>query len=314
MPFLVFDSGMIIGFRGRHLSVGLIVLLSLFLSPSDVLRAHGEEARADGEASSPEAVIRTLVRANAEKNLATLSRLMAHDADIISYTVGGRKYVGWTEFARDMQEEFKSVTRLDIPIKELRVWIRGDTAWFAMELDYIRYVGHGSDQTRTVLPLRETGVLERRHGRWVLHSWHESFSGPRFDAAGTPPLASPVSTAAGVESDDERPDLSGEWEIQEEDKAYTATLDRNGDGSYTHQGGTIKTTKFANRLWQGTWQQSGNDREGGFEVLLSEDGTQAKGIWWYTRVGSRTNIPPRQHGGTYVWRRLTPPPSSRSTQ
>lgn len=305
---------MAIEFRGRRQPVALTILLSLSLSLSDAIGAHGEEGSTDDESSSPEAVIRTLVRANAEKNLATLSRLMAHDADIVSYTVGGRKYVGWTEFARDMREEFESVTRLEIPIKELRVWIRGDTAWFAMELDYIRYAGHGGDQTRTVLPLRETGVLERRHGRWVLHSWHESFSGPRFDAAGTPPIASPISTAAGAESDDERPDLSGEWEIQEEDKAYKATLDRNGNGSYTHQGGTIKTTKFVNRLWQGTWQQSGNDRDGGFEVLLSEDGTEAKGIWWYTRVGSRTNIPPRQHGGTYVWKRLTPPPSSRSTR
>ncbi|HKW86786.1 MAG TPA: hypothetical protein VJM82_06930, partial [Nitrospiraceae bacterium] len=63
-----------------------------------------------------------------------------------------------------------------------------------------------------------------------------------------------------------------------------------------------------------TWRQTGNDREGGFEVLLSEDGTDAKGIWWYTRVGDRNNIPPREHGGTYVWKRLTPPPTSAATR
>ncbi len=307
---------MVIGFRSRQESVVLTVLLSLslFLAFGDTLWAHGVEETADDEASGPEAVIRTLVRANAEKDLATLSRLMAHDADIISYSIGGRKYVGWTDFVRDMREEFESVARLEIPIQNLKVWMRGDTAWFAMELDYIRYVNRGDDQTRTVLPLRETGVLERRHGRWVLHSWHESSRGPRFDAAVTQPVADFVATAVEPGTDGERPDLSGEWEIQEEDKTYNATLDRNGNGSYTYQGGTIKTTKFLNRLWQGTWQQSGNDREGGFEVLLSEDGTQAKGIWWYTRVGSRTNIPPRQHGGTYVWKRLTPPPSSPSTR
>jgi hypothetical protein len=37
--------------------------------------------------------------------------------------------------------------------------------------------------------------------------------------------------------------------------------------------------------------------------VLSEDGSQAKGIWWYTRVGTKDHIPPRQHGGTYLWRR-----------
>jgi hypothetical protein len=109
------------------------------------------------------------------------------------------------------------------------------------------------------------------------------------------------------------PDLSGEWEILEveDDKRYRATLDKAGNGLYTQQGGQFVTTKYADRLWEGTWQQPGNDREGGFELLLSEDGTQAKGVWWYSRVGTQKNIPPREHGGTYLWKRLTPPPSTR---
>ena len=44
-------------------------------------------------APGPEEVLRALVRANAEKDLATLSSLMAHDGDIISYSIGGRQYV-----------------------------------------------------------------------------------------------------------------------------------------------------------------------------------------------------------------------------
>jgi hypothetical protein len=99
-------------------------------------------------------------------------------------------------------------------------------------------------------------------------------------------------------------DLSGEWEIQEEDKSYRATLDKNGNGTYPYQGGRITTTSFVDRKWLGTWHQTGNDREGGFDVLLSEDGSEAKGVWWYTRVGDRKNIPPRQWGGSYVWKRL----------
>jgi len=35
------------------------------------------------EPSDPESAIRRMVRANAQKDLPTLSRLMAHDADII---------------------------------------------------------------------------------------------------------------------------------------------------------------------------------------------------------------------------------------
>ena len=138
------------------------------------------------EPSDPESAVRRMVRANAEKDLPTLSRLMAHDADIISYGVAGRKYVGWTELEEGMREEFVNSQKLEIPINELKVWTKGDLAWYAMELDYIRYVADGPDVKRTVLPMRETGVLERRNGHWQLLSWHESFRSAQLDG----PLAS----------------------------------------------------------------------------------------------------------------------------
>ncbi|HEY6085963.1 MAG TPA: nuclear transport factor 2 family protein, partial [Nitrospira sp.] len=125
--------------------------------------------------SGAETAIRAMVRANAEKDMAALSRLMAHDADIISYTIGGRKYVGWPDLERDMQEEFTSAAALDLPIRELKVWTKGDMAWYTMELDYIRTVVQSDGRHRALLPLRETGVLERRNGQWLLLSWHESF-------------------------------------------------------------------------------------------------------------------------------------------
>lgn len=261
-----------------------------------------------------ETTVRALVRANAEKDLPTMSRLMAHDADITSYTIGGRKYVGWSDLERDIKEEFAKVAALDLPISELKVWSKGDVGWYTMELDYVRILGQGPDQQRAILPLRETGVLERRNGQWVLLSWHESLR----NASGAMPVDDRLNDAAPhiVASSTGQsvvPDLSGEWEILEveDDKRYRATLDNDGNGLYTQHGGRFLTTKYADRHWEGTWQQPGNDREGGFELLLSEDGTQANGVWWYSRVGTQKNIPPREHGGTYLWKRLTPPPSTR---
>lgn len=99
--------------------------------------------------------------------------------------------------------------------------------------------------------------------------------------------------------------LAGEWEIQEEDRAYQATLDAKGNGPYTWQEGRIQTGKVIDRLWSGTWHQKGNDRDGGFEVLLSEDGKTANGAWWYLRIGLNANIPPRLEGGTYKMKRLS---------
>ena len=261
-----------------------------------------------------ETAVRALVRANAEKDLPAMSKLMAHDADITSYTIGGRKYVGWPDLERDIKEEFAKVAALDLPISELKVWSKGDIGWYTMELDYVRVLGQGPDQERAVLPLRETGVLERRNGQWVLLSWHESLR----NATGAMPVDDRLKPAAPrtVTSSTGQPivpDLSGEWDILEveDNKSYKATLDKIGNGPYTQHDGRFVTTKYSDRLWQGTWHQTGNDREGGFELLLSEDESQAKGVWWYSRVGTQKNIPPREHGGTYVWKRLTVPPSIR---
>ncbi|HEU4684662.1 MAG TPA: nuclear transport factor 2 family protein [Nitrospira sp.] len=269
------------------------------------------------DAASADSAIRAMVRANAEKDWKTLSRLMAHDADIISYTIGGRKYVGWPDLERDMLEEFTSAAKLEIPIRELKVWTKGDLAWYTMELDYIRTVSvsQGQRQERALLPLRETGVLERRQGQWVLLSWHESFRNSGGAVQLTDERVEPAAvtlTSAASDQNSAHVDLSGEWDIHEveDNKNYRATLDKTGNGPYTQQGGRFVTTKFEDRSWQGTWHQTGNDREGGFDVLLSEDGTQAKGVWWYTRVGDKKNIPPRQWGGTFVWKRVTAPASA----
>lgn len=100
--------------------------------------------------------------------------------------------------------------------------------------------------------------------------------------------------------------LEGVWDVHEEDRSYRATLDENGDGTYTWQNGRIMTTHYADRRWLGSWHQSGNDREGGFELTMSSDGSRAEGRWWYTRVGRRRNIPPGDWGGSYLWIRLSP--------
>ena len=155
--------------------LGLVAWWSLVLFIGTATTALAEEP------SDPESAIRRMIRANAEKDLPTLSRMMAHDADIISYAVAGRKYVGWDELERGLRDEFINAQKLEIPIHELKVWRKGDLAWYAMELDYIRYVADGNQLKRMVLPMQETGVLERRDGRWLLLSWHESFRSSKID-------------------------------------------------------------------------------------------------------------------------------------
>ncbi len=285
--------------RQARLVIALVSMI-LFLGGS-----WGAWATTPGNLDDPETVIRIIVKANAEMDLKTLETHMAADEDTVGYTIGGRKYIGWKDVKQAFEEEFSMLSGLTIDILNLKVWQRGEVAWFAMEIDYNREVQTADGPIKKTWPLRDTGVLNRREGTWMLVNWHESMREPIKPLA----VARKVSpTEAGVNPVEIN--LTGEWEIQEEDKAYQATLDAKGNGPYNWQEGRLQTEKAVDRLWSGTWHQKGNDREGAFEVLLSEDGKTADGVWWYLRVGTQKNIPPREWGGTYKIKRLSPQPQA----
>jgi hypothetical protein len=98
--------------------------------------------------------------------------------------------------------------------------------------------------------------------------------------------------------------LGGEWEYHEDMGATRMALDTKGNGTYVWQNGHVTTTSVSGRRWQGKWMQEGNDREGGFEVVLSSDGTEAEGKWWYTRIGTY-HLAPREKGGECWLTRLS---------
>jgi virginiamycin B lyase len=154
----------------------LVVVRTLPSSTSASPVAHASMS------DTPEMVLRMLIRANAEKDLPTLEKHLAKDPDMIGYTIGGRKYVGAEEVLKALQKEFDAVTRLEITITDLHVWTQGEVAWFSMELNYVRHIGTDGRQKTMALPLRDTGVLQRRNGRWMMVSWHESFRLPGFDS------------------------------------------------------------------------------------------------------------------------------------
>ena len=245
---------------------------------------------------NPRQVIEAVVQAHANRDFEGMARLMAHDDKIVNYTLAGYKFVGWEQFKKFLEKEFQRVERLEIPIRELKVWVKEDKgyAWFSMEFDYIRFVRKGDQLTHNRIPLRKTGVLEKLNGEWILVSWHES----RRAVAKTAQTGSNKGSLR-LET------IQGQWLIEEEERFYCATLDHQGNGTYNWQDGRIVSRSFQGRKWTGTWHQPGNDREGGFEITFSTNGNKARGRWWYERVEQRT-IPPRKSGGPYIWTRMEP--------
>jgi hypothetical protein len=163
----------------RRRIVAFLVLSAVELAVVGVVRAEAPEI------PTPESVVRQAVLANERRDIDGMLQFFLIDPDIESYGIGGLKVVGRNELERLMRSEFLSVSALEITIKSLKIWTRENVAWFAMELDYTRVLPGRTGETRMKLELRETGVLEKRDGQWLIHSWHESLRRmPKADVAG----------------------------------------------------------------------------------------------------------------------------------
>jgi hypothetical protein len=98
-------------------------------------------------------------------------------------------------------------------------------------------------------------------------------------------------------------DLAGVWEYEDKSGSYTVVLDQEGNGTYEWENGWLETHELNEGVWTGKWFQTGNDREGGFELQWSDNAAMAKGRWWYTRIGQDQN--PLEPGGTFTMKRIS---------
>jgi hypothetical protein len=95
--------------------------------------------------------------------------------------------------------------------------------------------------------------------------------------------------------------LAGEWEYEDSGIVQILRLDEQGNGAYGWKDGRFQTGRLAGQTWSGYWSQRENDREGRFEVTLSEDFLEGRGQWWYTRIENETS--PHRPGGSFILRR-----------
>jgi hypothetical protein len=101
------------------------------------------------------------------------------------------------------------------------------------------------------------------------------------------------------------PSLAGTWAYEESGNTILITLNEYGNGTYAWKDGRFMTATYSNGVWKGSWSQRENDRDGEFEVILSQDRPKGEGRWWYTRIGSDTA--PTQPGGVFhIARQSTP--------
>jgi len=116
------------------------------------------------------------------------------------------------------------------------------------------------------------------------------------------PVAYDHSSNVSLPSEESMPEkenavLAGEWEYEEDGMVVPLRLDRFGNGTYDFKDGRFRTDLLSDHRWAGAWAQRENDREGGFEIVLSPDYREGEGRWWYTRI--ERDAAPKKSGGRF---------------
>jgi len=112
-----------------------------------------------------------------------LSKIFAHDADMVSFgTDAAERIVGWEALKELMQKQFAAIEDSKLTVKDQVIEVNkyGKTAWFSEVVDW-DVVAQG--EPANLQGLRFTGVLEKRNGKWVIVQFHASVpvSGQAFE-------------------------------------------------------------------------------------------------------------------------------------
>ena len=132
------------------------------------------KANIEIEKENIQSVLEEFIRAWETKNMEKISKIWAHDDDMINFgTDAAERWVGWESLKEKYRQMFESFEKIDFTIsnQSIKVSESGTVAWYSENMDG-DFVVKGEQVG--VKGLRITGVLEKRNGNWVIVQRHVS--------------------------------------------------------------------------------------------------------------------------------------------
>lgn len=108
------------------------------------------------------------------KDMALLSRIMAHDTDMVNFgSDAPEHFVGWEMLRESVEKMLPSLHIIRITVKDqvIKVHRFGEVAWLSEVWDWDLLVEGKPVRSEGQ---RLTGVLEKRSGKWVFVQFHNS--------------------------------------------------------------------------------------------------------------------------------------------
>ena len=156
----------------------LVFLLCLAVGCKKEEKEEAEETAVAVDLEAAEAAVNSVINQMIEsmetENMDLLSKLFAHDPDIIMFgSDAAEKFVGYEAIEESMKKQFESFEETKLTSHEclIKVHQSGEVAWWSGIWDM---QGKAQGQPYAVQGFRVTGVFEKRNGNWVIVQWHAS--------------------------------------------------------------------------------------------------------------------------------------------
>ncbi len=150
----------------------LVFVLCLTLLAAGAARVGADASQIDKEVKELTA---KFLSAYEKKDLAQVMALFAKDSNVvvIDNSPGGR-HVGAAEIENAFEREFAETAKVTMKSEWTSVGKQGNVAWFSSELT----AKMTSPEENLTIPIRWSGVLSKREGKWLIVMTHFSFISP----------------------------------------------------------------------------------------------------------------------------------------
>lgn len=128
----------------------------------------------DGEKTNVKIVIDQFTQFWETHDMELLSKIMAHDSDMVNYgSDASEHFVGWKALKDSVEKMLPSLQDIKITVSDqvIKIGSAGNVAWFSEVWDWDLKIGGNPVQ---INGQRLTGVLEERNGNWVFVQFHNS--------------------------------------------------------------------------------------------------------------------------------------------
>jgi ketosteroid isomerase-like protein len=118
-------------------------------------------------------VIDEYAKSNEAEDIEVISRIFAHDDDMVTFGTDAAEYwVGYEPFRQATIKQFEAVDSGKATFTDVRIKVHksGEVAWLT---GFVRFTGNSAAQPFNVTA-RLTYVLEKRDGRWIVVHTHAS--------------------------------------------------------------------------------------------------------------------------------------------